>query len=260
LGFIFGPPLGGIVKHRFGIEYVGYVVAGLCLLNLIMAYFLLPESLKEKKTTVKFQLNLIEEFSTVLTKPLVKEIFWFGLVYVVAFAMMQTTLALMWKTHYGMTDEQNSYAFAFMGLMAAVVQGGMIGWLNRTFGEKQLLVFGTLIFIIGLVLLPLVPKNLFVPVELFAIALVALANGCLTPTLLSILSKNTPDHEQGQVLGLNQSFNSLARAIGPTIAGALYDFHYFMPYMAGAALMLICWYLAVWIGKEVKLATSEPIT
>jgi DHA1 family tetracycline resistance protein-like MFS transporter len=46
LGFIFGPPIGGYLKENFGLIYVGYAAAGFSAINLIMAYFLLPESLK----------------------------------------------------------------------------------------------------------------------------------------------------------------------------------------------------------------------
>lgn len=48
LGFIFGPPVGGFVKTHFGIEYVGFLAMGLCIINLVMAFFLLPETIKQK--------------------------------------------------------------------------------------------------------------------------------------------------------------------------------------------------------------------
>ncbi|NBC06094.1 MAG: MFS transporter, partial [Bacteroidetes bacterium] len=50
LGFIFGPPLGGFLKNNFGIDYVGYVAAGLSAANLLLAYFMLSESLENPKS------------------------------------------------------------------------------------------------------------------------------------------------------------------------------------------------------------------
>jgi MFS transporter, DHA1 family, tetracycline resistance protein len=232
-------------------------VAGLCAVNYLLAYFFLKESLLEKNTDARFKLNFVEDFQAALQKPVVREIFWFSLVYIIAFAMMQTTLALMWKNHDGLTDEQSSYAFAFMGVTAAVVQGGLISWLNRRFGERQLLFIGTGLMFAGLVILPLVPRELFIPFELLALALVALANGCLSPTLISILSKNTAPQEQGHMLGLNQSFGSLARAIGPIVGGFLYDFEFFLPYFAGALLMIVCGMVANRLSQPKAMAIKS---
>src|SRR5580700_5491163 len=44
LGFIFGPPLGGYARQHFGAAGPGWVAAGLCAANFILALILLPES------------------------------------------------------------------------------------------------------------------------------------------------------------------------------------------------------------------------
>ena len=49
LGFVFGPPIGGFLKADFGIEILGFVVAGLSFMNFIVAYFFLARITQGKK-------------------------------------------------------------------------------------------------------------------------------------------------------------------------------------------------------------------
>src|SRR5256885_5628872 len=46
LGFIFGPTIGGLMYHFFGITGPGWVAAAVCALNLVLAWFVLSESLQ----------------------------------------------------------------------------------------------------------------------------------------------------------------------------------------------------------------------
>lgn len=55
---------------------------------------------------------------------------------------MQITAPLLWKQHYHLTDEHIGYVFMFIGIASAIVQAGMIGWLNKNFGERKLLIAG----------------------------------------------------------------------------------------------------------------------
>ena len=60
----------------------------------------------------------------------------------------------------------------------------------------------------------------------------------MMPSISSLLSRSAEKKEQGQVLGMNQSFGSLARVIGPTLGGFLYGWHYTSPYIGGAIMMV----------------------
>lgn len=48
LGFIFGPPMGSFIYMHFGVEWVGYIAAIICVLNMVAVWFFLPESLQQK--------------------------------------------------------------------------------------------------------------------------------------------------------------------------------------------------------------------
>ena len=107
------------------------------------------------------------------------------------------------------------------------------------------MIYGCISLATGLSLIAFVPPALFLPLSILSIALLALGNGCLGPTLLSQLSKNAEQREQGEVLGLNQSFGSLARIVGPAIGGRLYGVHHMLPYIGSGLVMLGALYYVV---------------
>jgi len=257
LGFIFGPPAGGFLKSLSGsgsVALVGYFAASLCAINWVLAYAYLPESLKEKQHDKPFRFKPIGDLFLELKKPVIRELFSVNFLFITSFAMMQITLAILWIEHYLLNEKQVGFVFMFMGLTSAIVQGGLVGILNKKFGEKQLLTMGTISMAIGLMSIPFVPVTYFL-LQLVSIVFISFANGCITPAISSLISQAAGKHEQGQVLGMNQSFGSLARVIGPIIGGLLYDLHFGLPYIGGALLMVFTFFFVrVLVQQQVKLA------
>lgn len=261
LGFIIGPTVGGYMKSMSSpghVDLVGYLAAALCLLNFVLAFYLLPESLKEKQKDVRFNFKVISGIVTELRKPNIRELLLINFIFITAFMIMQMSASLFWKEKIGLNEIQMGNTFAFIGLATVIVQGGLVGRLVRRFGEVRLLSYGTYLFIAALVIIPWVTPDTFIPIELFALALMALANGCLTPSITSLLSKTADPKDVGQVLGVNQSFGSVARAAGMGLSGFIYGIEFHLPFLLGAVMMLICIGLALTLEKQLKKA-SQPI-
>lgn len=251
LGFIIGPTVGGYMKSISSpghVDFVGYMAAGLCLINLILALLLLPESLKEKQKGVRFNFKVISGILTELRKPTIRELLLINFIFITAFMIMQMSVSLFWKEVIGFNEIQLGNTFAFIGLATVIVQGGLVGTLVKKFGEIRLLAYGTYLFIASLLIIPWVTRQTFIPIELVALALMALANGCLTPSITSLLSKSADAKDVGQVLGVNQSFGSIARATGMGLSGFIYGIEFHLPFIAGALLMLIC----LWLSKKLE--------
>lgn len=242
LGFIFGPPLGSIIYARFGVEWVGYLAAALCLLNLWAVWAWLPETLARRDAARKVRVKPVTGALRALQDARFRDLYLISFIFITAFSMMQMTVALLWIDDYHLTEKQIGLMFAAVGVASAIVQGGLIGWLQHTFGEQRLMVYGTLCMAVGLGMIPFIPLSLFVPLSIVSIALLALGNGCLSPTILSLLSRNADQREQGEVLGTNQSFGSLARIAGPAMGGRLYSLGHALPYVAAGAIMLAVLY------------------
>jgi MFS transporter, DHA1 family, tetracycline resistance protein len=242
LGFIVGPFIGGVLKGFSGngsALWVGVGAAILNLINFISARQFLTESNKNIGITKDKNLNPFTNISKWIQKPIISQLMILFFVYVCAFSMMQITSGFLWKEKYGLTEKEASYLFAFIGLLSAIFQGGLVGVLTKKFNERQLIIGGGIIMGIGLAMIPLPTKANFVWMELIAIALLCLGNACITPPLQSWISKKAPPTEIGQAMGANQSFGSVGRAIGPALGTFLYAYSFSLPFFVSGLLMII---------------------
>lgn len=235
LGFVFGPVIGGVLHNYYGILGIGVFSALLSVINFVLAYFLLPESLTEKNTTAKFQLKPVTQLIEALRITIVRELISLNFLFTLAFSMMYVTASVLWRDLYKLTDLQNSYMFTFIGIASAVVQGLLVGPMNKKYGERKLLYAGLVLGGVGLVAMPFIPTSLFW-LQLVALTFTALANGCINPSILGLVSNAVGRSEQGKMLGINQSASALGRVFGPLFGGFLYAFNFHAPYLIGGLL------------------------
>ena len=249
LGFIFGPSLGGIIDKYFGVAGVGYFAAMLGGINFVLAWLYLEESLKERSKARALFPNPFKDLARFRKIPGVNALFTINFVYVLGFSMMQITATLLWSEHFCLSKMHIGYVFAYIGVLAVVIQGGLIGYFNRWFGEQNLLVLGTIFVAIGLFGMPFVPQDYFA-FELICMTFLSFGNALLTPTISSVLSGYAPGGMQGTILGANQSVGSLARVLGPAIGGAAYELHYSYPYLIAGSTALIVSVLAIRLRRK----------
>lgn len=114
---------------------------------------------------------------------------------------------------------QTGLFFSALGLFMAVVQGPVLKAASKRFPETTLIMVGSLILAGGFFLFRS-PDT----VTLYAgAAAVALGNGLMWPSLLSVLSKSTKPDMQGTVQGLSSSSNAIASIVGLVVGGLLYE-------------------------------------
>jgi multidrug resistance protein len=234
LGFIFGPALGGILAP-ISVEAPGLAAAALCLGNGILAFFLLPESIsraeKEARSLVPKPFRL-HDFVVAVRTPLTRRILLLAFLFTVSFAAMQPTFPLFGAARFGLQERNVGYLFAFLGTVSAIVQGGLVRKLVPVLGETRLIQLSGFPFIAGLLAIAYAHT---LGVLLLGLALLALGFGGTLPSIASLLSRVAPQELQGSILGLGQSVGSLARIVGPTLAGIVYDLRGMAwPYLGGA--------------------------
>ncbi len=256
LGFIFGPPLGGILKENYGIEMVGYVLVALCIINLVVVTFILPESLKEKDHSIKVKLNPLNGIGRAFKMPQTRSIISMNFILVVAFALMQLASALLWTERYGLNQKEIGYVFMFIGVMTAIFQGSAVGIASKKLGEEKMLIIGSISLGLGLAILATPPQEWFYPVELFSMTLLAFGNSMLMPAVTALVSKYSSQKEQGIMLGINQSVASLGRAVGFIFSATLYGYIYHLPFTLGAFLMAIVLVMALVFNKKFKARSN----
>ena len=220
LGFIFGPAIGGTLS-LWGKSVPFFFAAGLALANTVLLYFALPETV-----TPDHPARTVDRSFSGMLRPLARPrlalVLSIYFLFIVAFSIMTTTFALYTMWRYGYEEHHNGYLFAFIGVIAVIVQGGLIGRLVKRYGEPPFVIAGAALFIAGLLALPLIgPEAGGLAALLLALAVLANGNAMATPSLQSLASKTAGEREQGTVLGLSQSAASLARVVGPLVGGWL---------------------------------------
>jgi multidrug resistance protein len=249
LGFVLGPPIGGALKTNIGSESVGYVAAALAFLDLILAYFFLPESLVEKNQRFAFKLFSIGSFVKAFEQPPLARLLVVNFCFTFAFVNMQISIPLLWKEHYAQSEQNIGFLFAFIGVVSVVVQGGLIGRFTKQFGEREILLFGTATMAIGVGLIPFVPSSMLFTFGLLVLVLVAVGNGFCTPTNTALASLYANPKEQGEILGVFQSIGSAARMTGPISGSLLYGLDFHAPYLSGFFVLIIALFAAAMLFK-----------
>ncbi len=217
LGFICGPMLGGLLGG-ISLRLPFFVGAALCAANAIYGYLMVPESLPVERRT-PFSLKRANPFVSLARLAARTDIRGLVAVYaLVTFAqvMLQTTWVLYTYFRFGWGTMDNGIALFCVGLTAAVVQAGLLGWLIRHLGEVRLSMLGLASGAIVFVLYGLATEGWMMYVFILC-NILAFAAG---PALQSIVSKLSDPREQGALMGSLQSLSSLAMVIVPE-TGAL---------------------------------------
>ncbi|MEP6789270.1 MAG: MFS transporter, partial [Acidobacteriota bacterium] len=222
LGFVLGPAIGGVLS-KYGTHIPFLFAAILAFVNAVALYFFLPESLKKNgKAAATRSVNRFAELFNALTDVRFRTVTTIYFLVVVGFSIMTTAFSLYTMQRFGYDAEQNGYLFFYIGVLAVILQGGLVGRLSAAFGESRLVVAGCLMLTISLFAVPFVgPTSGGLTGLLLGIALFSIGNSIASPALTSLASKNASDADQGKALGVMQSGASLARAIGPVVAGVL---------------------------------------
>jgi MFS family permease len=163
------------------------------------------------------------------------------------------TFALIGYEHYHFTDMQNGLMYGILGLVSAIVQGGLLKFISKYMDQKKLIKLGSVTMMLGLALIPYGIN--FAGLALI-ISLLSFGSGILQPTILSMISTIAPDTEQGITLGTNQSMSSLARVLGPFWGGFAFQYlGYQWPFLTGGIfLVLIVGASFFYIPKRLNLA------
>jgi len=249
LGFIFGPAIGGLLSH-FSLSAPFLFASVLAAVNAVAIYFLLPESLPlERRSQTRESAPFSALFRQAMQRPLgvILTAYFFT---VVSFSLLTATYALFTERRFGYSAAQNGYIFAGQGLLGAVIQGGLLGWLVKAFGDKKLVITGTATLALSLFLLPMSTTTAYL---LWVTTGVAIGHSLVLAPLNAMASKSVSESAQGQILGMMQSASSFARIVGPVLGGwllnddALHLARSFgrTPYFAGGAVTLIAVGLAI---------------
>jgi DHA1 family tetracycline resistance protein-like MFS transporter len=221
LGFVIGPALGGLLAG-LGLRAPFYAAAGLCLLNALYGYFILPESLAPenrrpfdwKKANPLGALRLLKKYPGID-----KLAFCFFLIYLAAQAVQGNwSFFTIYRFHW--SESMVGLSLAAVGLLVGAVQGGLTRIINPRLGNERSVYTGLLLYTAGLLLFAFASQGWM----MFAILVPYCLGGITGPALQSILATHIPPNEQGALQGTLTSLMSLTTIIGPLIMNNLFNY------------------------------------
>jgi DHA1 family tetracycline resistance protein-like MFS transporter len=258
LGFIIGPVLGGLVSS-FGSRLPFLIAAGLSFLNFIYGFFILPESLRIenrrsfdwKKANPIGSLKHLKKYPAVL-----------GLIVAMTFVFTaghapQSTWTYFTIEKFKWNETQVGYSLGFVGLMIAIVQGGLIRLIIPKLGQVNALYTGLVMSIIGYLLFSLASEGWM----MFAFMIPFSLGGISGPAMQGIISNQVPNNEQGELQGSITSLMSITSIIGPLLMTNIFalftkdvSINYFpgAPFLTSAILVIISLILTSITLKKLK--------
>jgi MFS family permease len=227
MGFLIGPGLSGFLS-KYGYQYPIFVAAGLSATSILATYFLLPSvtpALADNATPRKFTVLDWGNYARYYREPGLAPLLWQFFAFTFAFSMFMSGFPLFAERRYtwhgqAFGPQQVGYVYAFLGLLGVILQGGLIGRLVKAAGETNLARAGFFFGFVGLVALGFTHS---VPLLLITAAVASSGTGIIRPTVTSLITQRAGRSEQGVILGLTQSLNSISAIAAPALAGSLID-------------------------------------
>ena len=242
LGFVFGPAIGGSLS-RWGYAAPAWFAAALSLANFVAAVAVLPESRPAHARLDTRQEGRLAVFRRALARPRMPLVLLVFFLVITSFSSFESMFALYSERRFGFTTVSIGYMFAWVGIVLATVQGGLVGLVVPRIGETRVVRIALLLIAAGLFAVPVSPS---VPVLAGSVGLLALGLGLNSPSMLSAISQLADPRDQGSTLGLSQSLGSLARIVGPMWGGWVFDsFGMRVPFFSACAMMLLAWIISL---------------
>jgi DHA1 family multidrug resistance protein-like MFS transporter len=255
VGMVLGPGIGGWLATQ-SLSLPFFIASGLSLLTLPFILLVLPESLpKEARSQDRKGLHgpQLGEMWRALFGPIG---FLLLLAFLVSFGLtnFEAVFGLYALERYNYGPQQVGTVLTVIGLISAVVQGVLTGPLSRRWGETALIRASLLASAVGFVLM--LQARSFAAV-LLTVGFFIISNALLRPAVSALISKRTTSG-QGVAMGLNNSFMSLGRIVGPSWAGFVFDANLSLPYLTGSIVMLIGFVLSLFGLRPEPSARKGP--
>lgn len=231
LGFILGPALGGVLGD-VGLRVPFMVAGALTLLNALYGWFVLPESLapQNRRAFSWGRSNPIGALMHLQKYPMVLGLAGTYFLIYLAHQVLPSTWVLYTSYRYNWSVSQTGLSLAIVGLMAAIVQGGLTRVIVGRIGERKAAILGLAVGAAAYVGYGLATEGWMI----YAILVVASLGGITGPAVQGLISRNVGADEQGGMQGTLASLSSISGILGPPVAAGL--FSYFVRPSAPAAL------------------------
>ncbi len=243
LGFIFGPAIGGLLADSSKVAWFShstpfFFTAMLTAINLISILFFFPETLKVKTNTPITFTRGINNFVKSFKIKNLRNIFMVVLLLSIGFSFFTQFFSVLLIEKFEYQESDIGFLYGWIGIWLVFTQAVVVRKLSDKIAPEKILSF-SLIALSLVIFLLLIPEQSW---WFYVInPMIALSQGITSPNLTTIVSKQAKPEQQGEILGINQSMNSMGQIIPPLIAGVLTAISVSLPILVGATCILLSW-------------------
>lgn len=243
-GFVLGPALGGALAE-ISLAAPAYAAGLLSLLNLLVGFWVLEESLAEDRRDRQAlrlrDLNPLVSIGAFTRRRPLGLLLGVNLMFNFAFNGRNALFSAFAIDRYQVTPAGLALLLVLSGLASIAMQGFAVGRLAHRYGEKALVRTSLIVQAPSFILTYLAPQYwMQYPVMVGSTA----AAGLLWPALGALTANSVTPNEQGRLAGVNTALTSLMSVAGPLWAGLLYDHLYpAAPFWTFTVLLAAAWLL-----------------
>ncbi len=225
VGFMLGIPMGGILAgaHAQSANFLRPAVASatLSLLALALVKFLLPESHVRQPPAQREPRTRGGPLQLLRQRPRLLFIASAALLVTTSQGILESIFALWALDRFGAGPRTVAYALFGAAVVAVAMQGGGVRVLVPRLGERRLAQAGIASYVVGLLWVVVASHSLMAAAV--GLLFCGAGMGAFSPSASALASRQSHGGDRGAVMGTYQSATSLARVIGPFVAGPVYQ-------------------------------------
>lgn len=252
LGFILGPFIGGKLADPATVSWFTsatpfWAAALLASANILSVWRFLPETLHTRVVTHVSLFTGFRNIRHALQLQHLRTILIVSFLFVLGFNFFTQFFQVLLIERFSFTQSNIGNLYAYMGLWIALTQGVINRPLSRYYRPETIVGVSAFTLACALPLLLLPERAAFMYLVL---PFIAVSNGLTHPNITAIVSNLAGRESQGEVLGINQSLQSLGMALPPIAAGFISSVHPSMPTLTGSCLVFMAWMLFVFVFRR----------
>ena len=254
VGFVLGPALGGLMSE-ISLSAPFFFASILALLGVLLGLLFFKETNTHLESkSIGSKLIDFGAMASTLRSPNVGAVFLVSLIsltgmnaLIIGFQSYTVDVLLL-------NAKQIGVLFAVFGVISVIVQGfGIKFLLERASSKRQLIQACLVLSAIVMLVVGIVGGDYWV----FALLMwmFGVVNSPINAVVTALLSARTNIEDQGGMLGLNQSYTSLAQIFGPLAAGAV------LGYSVGAVFLMasLLFVVAAVVARSIPGVAAEKV-
>lgn len=261
MGFVTGPAISYFAQNLStfpGVSSLGmsfFAGATIALVAVGLTWLLLPETLPQRE---EFRLSWrMFGFSKILQSarhPKLGRSFLLTFLSGFTFTIFAFAFQPFFLNVLNQDAQTLAIVFTLIGIVGVLTQIFAVEPLTKRFNLADVLAFAIAGRAAVFLLIPIFPV---LPTFVVLTCLLGITNSFPIPLLSAILSTNSSNREQGEILGINSSYLSISNALGPVVAGLLVSISYSTPFWVTGVLTLLTAFFALSLKSTVDCSRKE---